>query len=114
MDNAILYAGRGAEVTVQVHRTADGQAELVVDDDGHGLPAAQMPHLFQRFWRGSELPGGCGLGLSIVQEVAQRHQGQAFALPREPRGLRVGLRLPAVPAPAAGAAGQAMPADASR
>ncbi len=114
VDNAILYAGRGAEVTVQVHRTADGQAELVVDDDGPGLPAAQMPHLFQRFWRGSELPGGCGLGLSIVQEVAQRHQGQAFALPREPRGLRVGLRLPAVPAPATGAAGQAMPADASR
>ena len=98
VDNAILYAGRGAEVTVQVHRTASGHAELVVDDDGPGLPPAQMPHLFQRFWRGSELPGGCGLGLSIVQEVAQRHGGEAFAQAREPRGLRVGLRLQAVDA----------------
>ena len=98
IDNAILYAGRGAEVTVQVHLAGDGFAELLVDDDGPGIAATQMPHLFQRFWRGSELPGGCGLGLAIVQEVAQRHGGEAFAQAREPRGLCVGLRLQAVPA----------------
>lgn len=98
IDNAIVYAGRGSEVTVTVRLGRGGTVDMAVEDDGPGVPPEQLPLMFQRFWRGSELPGGCGLGLAIVEEVARGHGGQAFAQAREPRGLRVGWRLPALAA----------------
>ena len=97
IDNALHYAGHGATITVRVERDAGDPAwlRLVVEDDGPGVPPAQLGELFARFWRGSDQPGGCGLGLSIVEEVALRHEGQTVAEPVVPHGLRVGLRLPA-------------------
>ena len=94
LDNALHYAGAGSIVTVQVHARGPDLVELSVDDDGPGVAAEQLPDMFQRFWRGSDKAGGCGLGLAIVEEIAQRHHGQAFAEGLSPRGLRVGLRLP--------------------
>ena len=93
IDNALHYAGRGATVTVRVLRQS-GQALLEVEDNGPGLPQADLPRVFDRFWRASELPGGCGLGLSIVAEIALRHGGSAVALNARPRGLCVRLGLP--------------------
>jgi two-component system sensor histidine kinase TctE len=95
IDNALHYAGAGATVTVRVNAGADRWATLLVEDDGPGVPAAHLPDLFARFWRGSDKPGGCGLGLSIVEEIALRHGGQTVAENVAPHGLRVGLRLPA-------------------
>ena len=93
IDNALTYAGAGSEVTLRVQ--AHGALVLVeVQDDGKGLSAADLPHVFERFWRASELPGGCGLGLAIVNEIAQRHGGSAAVLAAEPQGLRVQLWLP--------------------
>ena len=46
-----------------------------------------------RFWRASEQPGGCGLGLAIVSEIARRHGGQASAERVSPQGFRVVLTL---------------------
>jgi two-component system sensor histidine kinase TctE len=54
-----------------------------------------MAHVFQRFWRASELPGGCGLGLAIVSEIARRHGGEATAENMQPHGLRITLNLTA-------------------
>lgn len=93
IDNALRYVGKGASVTVTSRREGT-QCVLGVEDNGPGLHPEQLPHVFERFWRASELPGGCGLGLSIVAEIAQRHGGQAAALAVEPHGLRVELRLP--------------------
>ena len=93
IDNALRYAGRGATVTVTSHRTGNA-CVLGVEDDGPGLQADQLAHVFERFWRASELPGGCGLGLAIVAEIAQRHRGEAAVLRVQPHGLRVELRLP--------------------
>jgi two-component system sensor histidine kinase TctE len=95
IDNALHYAGNGATVTVRVYSHGQ-QAMLVVEDDGPGVAADNLGDLFERFWRGSETAGGCGLGLSIVQEIAQRHGGRTLAEPVQPRGLRVGLVLPLV------------------
>lgn len=93
IDNALHYAGKGATVTVTTR--SDGAVCIVgVEDNGPGLRADQIPHVFERFWRASEMPGGCGLGLAIVAEIAHRHAGQALALPVSPQGLRVELRLP--------------------
>jgi two-component system sensor histidine kinase TctE len=50
--------------------------------------------VFERFWRASELPGGCGLGLAIVNEIAHRHGGTASAAVVQPHGLRITLVLP--------------------
>ena len=96
IDNALHYAGTGATVTVRVHITAPGMAALAVEDDGPGVPAEHLGDLFARFWRDSDKAGGCGLGLSIVDEIALRHAGQTFAESVAPHGLRVGISLPAL------------------
>lgn len=93
IDNALRYAGRGASVTLRALQS-EGHSILEVEDNGPGLPPSALPHVFERFWRGSELPGGCGLGLSIVAEIAHRHQGHASAHAVAPQGLRLRLALP--------------------
>lgn len=93
IDNALMYAGTGSEVTLSVQVQA-GQVVLEVADNGPGLSVQDFPHVFERFWRASEVPGGCGLGLAIVAEIAQRHGGYAQVLAARPRGLRVQLCLP--------------------
>lgn len=93
IDNALRYAGAGSRVTVSVSQL-DAEVRLAVEDDGPGLGADQLPLAFERFWRGSEAPGGCGLGLAIVQEIARRHGGSADAEAAQPHGLRVQMRLP--------------------
>jgi two-component system, OmpR family, sensor histidine kinase TctE len=94
IDNALHYAGAGATVTVRVTMAPGRYALLVVEDDGPGVARANLTDMFARFWRGSDKPGGCGLGLSIVEEIALRHGGQTVAAAVVPRGLRVGLKLP--------------------
>lgn len=92
LDNALRYTPRGSAVTLKVE--ADGErTRLQVEDNGPGLSEADMAHVFQRFWRASELPGGCGLGLAIVSEIARRHGGEALAERVSPQGFRVVLTL---------------------
>lgn len=104
IDNALRYGISGVPseteptVTVSVQLDNDG-CVLAVEDNGMGLNEAQRDQAFERFWRGSEMPGGCGLGLSIVQEIARRHGGSARMMSLHPQGLRVELRLSAVTAP---------------
>jgi two-component system sensor histidine kinase TctE len=95
IDNALNYAGTGSEVTLSV-QTHGEQVRLEVADNGPGLAAHDVPRVFERFWRASDLPGGCGLGLAIVSEIAQRHHGQAASVPAQPHGLRVQMWLPAI------------------
>ena len=99
IENALHYAGRGATVTLRVLRQG-AKAVIEVEDNGPGLPEADRPRAFERFWRASELPGGCGLGLAIVAEIAQRHGGVASAHAVQPSGLLVRLTLP-LPGPKA-------------
>lgn len=95
IDNALNYAGQGATVTVRASQEEPGHwALLVVEDDGPGVPAEHLGDLFARFWRGSDRAGGCGLGLSIVEEIALRHGGRTVAQPMVPHGLRAGVRVP--------------------
>jgi two-component system, OmpR family, sensor histidine kinase TctE len=92
IDNALRYTPRGSAVTLKVE--ADGErTRLLVEDNGPGLSDVDMTHVFQRFWRASEQPGGCGLGLAIVSEIARRHGGEARAEPVSPHGFRVVLTL---------------------
>jgi two-component system sensor histidine kinase TctE len=92
IDNALRYTPSGTTITLRVDRTASG-ARLAVEDNGPGLAPAEMTQVFQRFWRGSQLPGGCGLGLSIVREITRRHGGEAAVQAMTPHGLRVELNF---------------------
>ncbi|MBS7808798.1 sensor histidine kinase [Variovorax sp. PCZ-1] len=92
IDNAVRYAGRGATITLRARR-AGAQVCLEVEDNGSGLPPEELSKVFERFYRLSETPGGAGLGLAIVQEIAHRHGGQARAVAVVPHGLRVEILL---------------------
>lgn len=92
IDNALRYTSSGSTVTLKVEPHG-ALTRLVVEDDGPGITAADLPHVFQRFWRASDQPGGCGLGLAIVREIARRHGGDARVEPLQPHGLRVSLIL---------------------
>jgi len=79
LDNALTYAGRGAEVTVRVFATPEGGAVLAVEDDGPGIAPARREALRGRFVRGAEdgdHPAGLGLGLAIVEEIATLFGGR--------------------------------------
>lgn len=93
LDNALRYTPAGSTITVRVNVEGE-HAVAAVEDSGPGLSDDELDHVFQRFWRASNVPGGCGLGLAIVQEIAQRHGGEARAERLHPQGLRVVLRLP--------------------
>ena len=92
IDNALTYAGSGCEVTLRA-QARGAQVLLEVQDNGPGLSAQEFPHVFERFWRASDIPGGCGLGLAIVSEIAKRHGGHARVRTAQPHGLRVQLWL---------------------
>jgi two-component system sensor histidine kinase TctE len=96
IDNALRYAGRGASVTVRVQALSDQRARVEVEDTGPGVPVADRERIFERFVRGADDDGGCGLGLAIVREVVERHAGQAWIEGVAPHGTRVCIELPRV------------------
>ncbi|AVQ08726.1 TPA: sensor histidine kinase [Xanthomonas vasicola pv. zeae] len=94
IDNALRYAGRGCSVTVGLAALADAVV-LSVEDDGPGVPDALLGRLGERFFRVPGMRGdGCGLGLAIVQGVAQRHNARVVFCQGAHGGLRVEIRFP--------------------
>ena len=94
IDNTLRYCPRDCSVTLRVGQGPNALAWVEVEDTGVGVKESDRPKLFERFWRASELPGGCGLGLAIVAEIAQRHAGSVQAIPTQPRGLTIRLEFP--------------------
>jgi signal transduction histidine kinase len=93
--NAIRYAGEGATCTVRC-TNADGIALLEVSDDGAGVPEADLPRLFERFYRGDRgrTTRGTGLGLAIVKHVVAAAGGVVDASATPGGGLTVVCTLP--------------------
>jgi two-component system sensor histidine kinase MprB len=96
LDNAAAWTGPGQPVEVDV---AGG--EVVVRDHGPGIPTADLPHVFERFYRSAEARGrpGSGLGLAIVHQAAIASGGSVTAERPADGGTRMRLRLPVAPAP---------------
>jgi signal transduction histidine kinase len=93
LENALRYAGAGSTVTVSATQTGE-TANLLVSDDGCGLPEEDLARAAARFWRGKDDGSGTGLGLAIAAEIAAGHGG-AIAVERAPTGgLLVRYRLP--------------------
>ena len=93
--NTIRYSGQGSTCTVEVSRTAEA-AELVVSDNGKGVPSADLPRLFERFYRSDQArtSRGTGLGLAIVKHVVTAAGGEVVATGAPVRGLEIRARFP--------------------
>jgi two-component system phosphate regulon sensor histidine kinase PhoR len=98
LENAFKYTPKGSEIELGAAPVGQDEVECFVRDNGGGIPPADLPHLFERFFRvekgRSRETGGTGLGLSIVKHIVQLHGGRAWAENREAGGLAIRIVLP--------------------
>ncbi|MBQ8249621.1 MAG: HAMP domain-containing protein [Clostridia bacterium] len=97
LSNAIKYTPDGGEITLSADRMADG-IEIHVRDTGVGIPADDLPHIFERFYRVEKArtseTGGTGLGLAIAKEIVEAHGGEIAIESEQGVGSTVIIRLP--------------------
>ena len=97
LDNAVKYTPAGSRVDVQI-RLAGTDVEVAVRDNGPGIPAPDLPRLFERFYRvdkgRSREQGGTGLGLSIVKHIVQLHGGRVWVESEIGKGSAFFFTLP--------------------
>jgi signal transduction histidine kinase len=104
--NAIKYTPAGGRVELAVVRKTDDEVAITVRDTGIGIATADLPHVFDRFWRADRVRtraserGGSGLGLAISQWIVQAHGGVITVKSRLGRGSLFTVTLPAVSTPA--------------
>jgi heavy metal sensor kinase len=100
IDNSIKYTQVGGMIEVRVGREGNC-AVLEVSDNGLGIPAHALPHVFERFYRAdkarSRATGGAGLGLSIVKAICAAHSGEIKVSSQEGRGSSFRVELPLSP-----------------
>ncbi len=97
LSNALRVTPQDGEIRVELSRQGE-EVELRVSDSGPGIAAEDLPHLFERFYRGdrarSRSAGGSGLGLAIAKQWVEAHGGRIWAENRETGGARFVVRLP--------------------
>jgi signal transduction histidine kinase len=100
--NAVQHTPAGGSVSARI-ATADSSVVLEVRDTGSGIAAEDLPHLFERFWRGdrsrARSTGGVGLGLSICKAIVDSCGGAIKIASAPDKGTAVTVRLPLAPAP---------------
>ena len=99
LENALRYTESGGRVEVRVEK-APGEARLTVADTGVGIPADDLPYVFERFFRSKVSkrvnPGGSGLGLSIVRWIVAAHKGRVTAQSEVGKGSTFTVGLPMI------------------
>ena len=97
--NAVAYSASGTRVAVRALIAPDGAREIIVSDQGQGIPESELGRIFERFYRidaaRSRATGGTGLGLSIVKHVCANHGGDVTVWSEVGRGSTFTIRLPA-------------------
>jgi two-component system, OmpR family, sensor kinase len=111
LENAVRHTPPGTKVHAST-QARDGEAVIVVEDAGPGIPTELSDRVFERFVRGGRDGGkGSGLGLAIVRSVAQSHGGTVvLETPDDGRGTRFTIRIPTATTAAAHTAGETVPA----
>jgi two-component system sensor histidine kinase BaeS len=95
LTNALAFTQAGGTVDVAL-AARDGIARLAVSDTGVGIPADELPHVFERFWRGqgARASSGSGIGLAVVDELVRAHGGSVTAESPAGVGARFTVELP--------------------
>ena len=96
LSNGVKYSPAGGDITVSVQRQ-DGSAVVSVRDRGIGIPAADLPHMFERFRRAANVLGridGTGIGLSAAAHIVKQHGGSIDLESEEGEGTVVTVHLP--------------------
>lgn len=100
LSNAIKYSPEGGDIIVRIIREErpDGAfAAIAVEDQGIGIPAADLPHIFERFRRARNVVGqisGTGIGLASVQQIVAQHGATLSVESQEGQGSTFTVRLP--------------------
>ena len=94
IDNALQFTPTGGQITVGAEQR-ESIIRLWVRDTGCGIASEDRPHIFERFYRGRNAPKGrSGLGLAIVQSIAQAHGGQILVESKPDAGSFFAIELP--------------------
>jgi signal transduction histidine kinase len=97
VENALKYTPEGGEVTVNL-LTAPTTLTFAIQDSGIGIPASDVPRLFEKFYRGTNREAlaqrGTGLGLAIVKSIAERHGGKVWVESELGKGSIFHLQIP--------------------
>jgi len=100
LENAVRYSPEGASVEVAVHHDRE-KAQIVFQDHGAGISATDLPHVFERFYRGdpsrTRATGGFGLGLAIAKALVEAYGGSISAESTPGKGTRMTVELPTSP-----------------
>jgi signal transduction histidine kinase len=98
LENAVRYSPEGSSVEVAVMRNNGGPPRIVFQDHGPGIPPHDLPHVFERFYRGdrsrTRATGGFGLGLAIAKALVEAYGGTISAESEPGRGTRMTVQLP--------------------
>lgn len=92
--NSLKHA-KGAPIEISVERK-DGTAVVAVRDHGPGIAAAELPHVFDRYWSGRTRKGGAGLGLAIAKGIVSAHGGSLAVDSKQGQGAKFFFTLPLV------------------
>jgi two-component system NtrC family sensor kinase len=98
ISNAIHYTPQGGSIQVEAH-VEDDQVILQIIDDGIGIPSVDQPYIFDKFYRGSNVPvesNGAGLGLAIVKSIVDNHRGRIWVESVAGQGSTFTVVLPIV------------------
>lgn len=99
LDNAIKYSKPNANIVIS-SRTAENTISIAIEDDGQGIPASDLPHIFDRFYRvdksRTRREGGSGLGLAIVKELVEAYGGTIRVDSTIDVGTKATVTVPAI------------------
>jgi two-component system OmpR family sensor kinase len=105
--NAVKYGGNDRWVGIRAEHVPGrrhGEVRITVSDHGEGIPPAELPHIFEPFYRGADAVAqqihGNGLGLSLVRRIVEAHGGRVMATSRPAAGTAFTIALPAADAKA--------------
>lgn len=93
IDNAAKHGGDGDKLDVSLSADATN-VHIVFRDYGHGIPEGELPHVKEKFYKGSSKNRGTGIGLSVCDEIITRHNGTMTVTNAEGGGCRVSITLP--------------------